>query len=73
MDKYQDYVERWIYQHPDDAFSSDFEIKVSQLSLAMLVKFLISKNIINEEEFSAFMTDTEEQIKAFKEMFEEEL
>ena len=72
MDKYQDYVERWIDKHPDDAFSSDFEIKVSQLSLAMLVKFLISKNIINEEEFSAFMTDTEEQIKAFKEMFEEE-
>lgn len=70
MDKYEEYVDKWMEKNPEKALEFGFEVRVSQISVALLVKFLVSKNIINLEEYANFANDPDNQIEMFKEIFE---
>ena len=70
MDKYEEYVDKWMEENPEKALEFGFEVRVSQISVALLVKFLVSKNIINLEEYANFANDPDNQIEMFKEIFE---
>ena len=72
MGKFEDYLEEYVNTHEPDSFCLDFELRYSQLTVLLLSSLLIKKKIITQQEFNEFMSNDDNKIQAFKELFEGE-